>query len=253
MKWFSLAFAISVPCAAFAQDVENEPRYYDDELYSETVHSDLPLYNYDWDPLWPRPFSRSEGENYTFGCESQVQFGDWEFSHNPADEFTSGWWMRVRNYGVFHCAASFMITDERGQLEDGAFSRGYFVRLGIIGEAELWAIQEGMVPGSSYILLSRPAAEEITSSFSVLQRRCPDGAMRELQGGLDYWITDYCAINSQEDLLALAIEMLGYPHLGTLTRIGDSDWKAPPESEEQEPVPEDGTFLLEALSATSDE
>lgn len=220
--------------------MEEEPRYYDDELASETVHSDLPLYNYDWEDLWPRHFSHGEGENYTFGCTSRVQFGDWEFSANPIDEFGYGWWMRAINYGVFHCATNFTIADERAELEEGEFSPGYFVRLGVFGETELWAIQEGMIPGSSYTLLARPTDPEIVTSFSVLQRRCPEDAMRELAGGLDNWRTDYCAINTQEDLLALAIEMLDYPALGTLTRVGDNDWVAPlqPEVQEAEPEPE---------------
>ncbi len=80
--------------------------------------------------------------------------------------------------------------------------------------------------------------------------------MRELEGGLGIFRTDYCAINSQEDLLALAVEMLDYQPLGTLTRVGNSDWVAPPEAEEQdaepepEPEPEDGSWLLERLTST---
>ena len=243
MIWIALLPPLLLASPAWAQNEDNAQRYADHEFYSEMIHSDLPLYNFEWDDLWPRNFSEGEGEDFTFGCMSRFRFGEYQFTPNESDEYGDSWWLRIDNYGVFHCAANFHTAYERAELEDGEFSRGYLVRLGAIDDTELWAIQDGIIPGSSYTLLAKPRSDAISQDFTVLQRRCPDGAMRALAGGFDTWSTDYCAINSREALLALAKDMLSLPPLGTLNWRGDVerqevDASDPFEMEDMGPVVE---------------
>ena len=241
-----------LPASAGAQDVGDDTQYLDGEIYAELLHSNLPLYSFDWEEFWPRSFSDGE----SFGCSSRVDFGDWQItdSSTATDEDVS--WMRITNYGVFHCAAYFGEGYERAELENADPDIGYFVKLGEIQQAggtrELWAIQRGVRPGSEYMLLAREPGGEIIDSFVILQQRCPENAIRELEDGMDVWMTRYCAINSRDDLLSLAEAMLNLPPIGQMTRVGDSDWIAPlePEDQEPEPEPEDGSFLLETLTST---
>ncbi len=199
----------------FAPPLQAEELY---EWEAERVHSDLPLYTFDWDDVWPRGMT---GPDIIAGCESRVAFGDWEFKPNPDDEFGDPYWIRVANYGAFHCAANLYNADEREGLDEGGFSRGLFARIGETrkgGELfELWALQEGFVPGSDYLLLARKAEnDDLITRFEVLQRRCPRSRMREVDG-LDIWTTSYCSINTRGELLRLAKRMLREPALGTLS------------------------------------
>lgn len=202
------------------------------EWIAEMIHSDLPLYTFEWEDFWPRNFHSGEGDDFTFGCQSRVAFGDWQFTPHPLAEYLEGWWMRIDNYGVFHCAANFYQADERDELTEGEFSRGFFVRLGETRHDgrvwELWAIQQGMVPGSDYMLLARESNDGLIDEFTVLQRRCREESMRRSEG-LDVWNTSYCSINSRAELLSVAGSMLALPPLGTLSRSSapDEDASAP--------------------------
>lgn len=246
-----LLAAMSLSSPALAQDDVEEPRYYDDEFYSELIHSDLPLYDFDWENFWPRNFYREDA----FGCETRVSFGDWEFTPNPADEYADPRWFRITNYGVFHCGAIFRGSYERAELANQHFEYGFFALIGEVQHddqtIELWVLQQGLRPGSDYTLLSRPQADGLVESFTVLQQRCPEDAMRELDRGLDIWRTGYCVINSPEDMLSLAVDMLNYPPSGTVERRGDSDWipTEAPAPAIVEPAPEDSSSLLEAFEA----
>lgn len=195
----------------------------DPEFGAVRVHSDLPIYNFDFEELWPRAFVP---EDAIAGCTSRVSFGDWKFTPNPAGESSDEWWLRIRNYGVFHCAANLYNSDTRADLEEGEFSRGLFVRIGdedVDDPArELWVLQEGFVPGSDYVLLARELNEDLVETFTVLQRQCPIGAFREVMG-MDIWATGYCAINSDTDMYRFASEMLKLPPLGELTLQKDSE------------------------------
>lgn len=187
------------------------------EFEAERVHSDLPIYTFSFEELWPRSYVP---EGSIGGCTSRVSFGDWEFTPNPFDQSANKWWLRMNNYGVFHCAANLYVADERDALEEGEFSRGLFVRLGVEDgdepTRELWVLQEGFVPGSDYLLLARDLNENLVTTFTVLQRKCPIGAIRSVMG-MDVWTTRYCAINSDDDMYRLASEMLKLPPLGELT------------------------------------
>src|SRR3546814_463228 len=131
------------------------------EWQAERVHAPLPLYTFEWDDAWPRSYTAPD---IIAGCTSRVAFGDWQFLPNPDDEFGDPYWIRVSNYGVFHCAANLLIADDRDNLDDGEFMRGLFVRIGtgmLDGTTwELWVLQQGFVPGSSYTLLARKNGDE---------------------------------------------------------------------------------------------
>ena len=208
-----LAFAFASPALA-----EDE---YDWE--STLIHSELPLYDFEWSDFWPRGFTEFDDETFSIGCVATVSFGDWRFTPNPANESGDLAWYRFENYGAFHCATNILTADEREELSDGEFSRGFFARIGNASKDgkkfELWVLQQGMVPGSDYLLLSRPVNSDGTiDEFNVLQSRCPKSNLRVAKN-LDIWITRYCLINRRGELLRFARRMLKHPELGTLKLI----------------------------------
>lgn len=197
------------------------------EITLERLHAPVPLYTFAWPELWPRSFT-NDGPEYEFGCESRVAFGDWQFVSPQADYGGLSGWMRIENYGVFHCAANLHEAEERNELAEGEFSRGLFALIGTGRAAgktyELWVLQQGFVPGSSYILLARDPAEDTKRTiarFDLLQRECPRRRLREAED-MDVWLTRYCAIESRDELLALARKMLRKPFAGEFVRAGDA-------------------------------
>ncbi|KPP91249.1 hypothetical protein [Erythrobacter sp. HL-111] len=208
------------------------PALAEDEKYvfeAELIHAPVPLYTFDWKQVWPR--GMVPDADTIAGCASRVAFGDWRFTPNLEDEYADPWWLRVRNYGVFHCAANLLEADEREELGEGEFSRGLFAMIGegsTDGRAwELWVLQKGFVPGSAYVLLAREAeGGDLVRRFTILQRRCPRGSVREASG-MDVWTTRYCAVESRAELLALAKRMLREKPLGTLERVEDTNEEGP--------------------------
>jgi hypothetical protein len=150
-----------------------------------------------------------------------VEFGDWRYDDNR-----SGWdptWFRLTNYGVFHCYTMVRGPDDQTQLEGRSADPSFFIELGTIrignGETELWALQRGGRPGSSYLLLARKPTPGIIRTFDVLQRACPPDRIRK-GPQLDILLTRYCAINSPQELTQLARQMVERPPLGRLTFVG---------------------------------
>ena len=189
----------------------------------DLIHSDVPLYTFDDADFWPRPFVDKD----SWGCTSRIAFGDWRFIPDPRNEYEDESWYRFSNYGVFHCAAIVKGPVDRSDLDAATFEYSFFVKLGDtrIGDKpwELWAIQQGTMPGSSYILLARPAGKaSLIDAFTVLQQQCPSGRVRKLvSGSLDIWQTSYCAINTRDGLLELSRRMVQFPPLGVITRVPD--------------------------------
>lgn len=204
----------------------------DGELHEELIHADLPLYG-DQDEKWPKAFADEDG---SFGCASSIGFGDWRY--RGAEREAEPPWYRFSNYGAFHCFAVIREAPERAELGAVSFRYGFFVP---IGEAriqrrkiELWALQTGERPGSDYLLLAREPAKGMVTRFDVLQRKCPPGAVRD-SGGIGILSTRYCAINSRNELVALAKAMVRHKPLGVLTlEKGESDEPAP-KAESSEP------------------
>ena len=230
-------------CLAMALLLDASPIVAEEEYEWEytLIHSDLPLYDFGWKDFWPRGFSSPD---VIAGCESKVAFGDWQFTPNPTDEFADDpSWYRFSNYGVFHCAANIRTAYELDELADGEFARGFFARIGAakkVGEKwELWVLQQGMIPGSEYTLLARPAGDDgLVTSFTVLQSRCPKSNLIEAQN-MDVWKTSYCKINSRRELLDYAKRMIGEPSLGTLVRAEDTE--KGPETNASDPSGNSGT------------
>lgn len=217
MRWIISLLLVTAPVPAMAQDVTDADERPSDNL----IHSDLPLYTFDWEEIWPQSFA----DGGSFGCLNRVRTGDWRLRHRADEDEDDSDWIRLENAGVFHCAIYFQQSPFRDELDQETPRPGFMVE---IGEAErdgrtweLWAAQIGMRPGSDYMLLAKPNLEEepVIESFTVLQRRCPEGAERRVEGNLDVWTNRYCAINSQDDLLALAKDMFELPPLGMLELV----------------------------------
>jgi hypothetical protein len=193
------------------------------EVVVEHIHSNLPLYGFDWEGTWPRSFF-SEDE---FGCTSRVGFGDWHFVPAASNHREEDAWERFDNYGVFHCAAVMRRAGDRADLETAPWEYGLIVRIGKARHRstdwELWALQRGMRAGSDYTLLAREAKTgDLVDEFQVLQQHCPRGMLMEAKG-FDVWITRYCAIDSRAELLSLARRMLRLPPRGTIQRVAKDD------------------------------
>lgn len=220
MKYFLLPFFALLASPALAQSGEDW-EYEEGELVADTIRSNLPLYGFDWEDLWPRNFYSDDG----FGCVTPVGFGDWKTTlFNPGEEDQEAW-DRISNYGVFHCAANILSAEGRTGLSEGKFERGFFVRLAVTElddvEWELWALQQGVLPGSQYILMAREAKQgSLVEKFHLLQQRCPKENVLE-SDNMDVWSTRYCLINSREELSALATEMLRLPMRGVMERMPD--------------------------------
>ncbi len=210
--------------ACVGSPATGEPGEEYDDLAVDHLHSDLPLYSFEWDDFWPRSFLPPDA---IAGCSSRVAFGDWQFTPAPGNEFEGSEWYRFRNYGVFHCAAILSNAPERDELGDSRWEYGFFVKLGettVDGtDWELWAIQEGTVPGSDYVLLARSSeGEGLVDRFEMLQQDCPRSAVREIRDfTFDIWRTRYCIIRNRTELLALARRMVRLPHRGSLQRVED--------------------------------
>lgn len=189
-----------------------------DEMASDLLHSDLPIFGRGGDNEWPRHFYSDD----SFGCISRVAFGDWIFRESGDEDEGDVLWYRFSNYGVFHCWANTYRADERAQLDNADSRPSFFAFLGRTSvngsDIELWTVQIGAMPGSEYLLLSRDPGEGVIEKFNVLQTECPRANVRDA-GSLDILLTRYCAVRSRSELIRLARRMAQRSPLGTLTRM----------------------------------
>jgi hypothetical protein len=191
-----------------------------------TVHADLPLWTKDWDQMWPHSFHSED----SFGCASKVAFGDWRFDPAlaPADDEDAPslreTWLRLTNYGVFHCYAIARRAYEAGDLAKAEAEYSHFVQPGKMGQLadgrELWLLQIGGRPGSDYLLLARKPVEGIIKTFEVLALDCPKRFVRSA-GSIDILSTSYCSINSRGDLIAFARRMAKQPPAGAISWVSE--------------------------------
>src|SRR4051794_18077484 len=91
----------------------------------DRVHSDLPLFLGRQGELQPMHFSDGE----SFGCSSRVAFGDWKFVEPIKGSEPYVEWLRLRNYGVFHCAVIEQWADHQKRLEATGSKHSWFVDL----------------------------------------------------------------------------------------------------------------------------
>lgn len=224
--WTLLAAAIVAPHVAAAQTsgaaVQSAPVDHEEGgRATEMLHSPVPLYDFGWQDLWPRDVGP--------GCASPVGFGDWRFTPDAGDTDGQEHWERFANYGPIHCSAILSTADRRSDLKRARADRGFLILLGVAkqGQAswELWAVQRGVTPGSSYTLLAREvpvgADTGVVSRFTVLQRRCAAGKSAKAVA-IAGSPTHYCRVDTQAELLALAREMLTLPPLGVIQLQGEA-------------------------------
>lgn len=184
------------------------------EVHRDLIHADLPLWGSEGETVWPRAFDHADG---SFGCASRLRFGDWRQVEGEGDR--DAIWHRITNYGAIHCMM--MVRDAHAQAELGGRDAdpAFLIEIGTAeageGPVELWILQRGARPGSDYLLLARRPAPGLIESFDVLQRECPADRRREGQE-LSILLTGYCAINTQDELIALARRMLLRPPLARL-------------------------------------
>jgi hypothetical protein len=203
------------------------------ERHEDRIHSDVPLWGTESGVLWPRSFSEEDG---SFGCATRLRHGDWRLDKTPRDggeDAEDPTWFRLTNYGVLHCAMVVRQADERELLEGRQHDFSFLVELGEVstreGTLDLWLLQRGTTPGSSYLLLARKPGGGIIEQFDVLQSKCPRGRTRT-GPVLDSWRTSYCAVNTRREMKQLARRMAALPPLGRLA------FEAPSEDVEEEAV-----------------
>lgn len=176
---------------------------------ADPIRSDLPLWGTGRgsQPIWPQGFSTGD----SFGCVSHLRFGDWRWMERDEEDDASRetQWLRISNYGAFHCAAIFQAAYRREGLEHAIADRGFLVGLGRTTGADgveaLFALQVGLNPGSRYYLLAAPVVEDgyERRRYRLLEPDCPRSA-RRTGPPADIFMTSYCAVNDQRTLIAMA-------------------------------------------------
>jgi hypothetical protein len=187
------------------------------------LHADTPLFGGS-DQTWPEHFSSGD----SFGCKSAIFFGVWKRTDAPdreaPDEPPDTSWLRVDNYGVFHCA--YILSEanqEPFEWEDYEYS--LLVKLGSAkgpkGPLDLYAFQKGFRPGSTYLLLAAEPtdADKAITRFFVLAPDCPRDWWRG-NGVIDVWRTDYCAVPDKAGLRRIAVSAARRPPAATLEYVG---------------------------------
>jgi hypothetical protein len=208
-----VVLALCAACASSDTQLESaaEPPYHD------LLHSDLPLFDDEFEDKWPRHITDPDPNIISIGCESRIAFGDWVLQ-DAASEVTG--WYRIRNYGAFHCFALLGVADELESLEAAELRPAFFAYLGneeVAGRTrEMWVIQVGARPGSDYVLLAREAGGGQIESFEMLQARCLKRMVRD-KSRMDGLRADYCAVNSIADLRPLLRQSFRLPALGKFT------------------------------------
>lgn len=192
----------------------------------DRVHADLPLFTGKNGELSPRSFFERDEEELSFGCVHRVTMGDWKYvEQDDRGAEPRVRWMRLHNYGAFHCAAYERWSDERSGLQQADAVPSWFVELGKTtvngSKLEVWALQTGSRPGSNYLLLSRRPSSGLIKQFDVLAAECPKRFMRK-GDAIDVWRVDYCVLGSQAQLRLLAKEMAKRSPVGTLTFEGEA-------------------------------
>lgn len=185
------------------------------------IHSDLPLWNgRDDDNFYPKHFFDPDG---SFGCVSNVALGDYRLTPDDAagELAEPETWFRISNYGVMHCALVIREASTRADLESAPFEYFWIVKLWEQGHGdeklEVLAFQQGAMGGSRYLLLQRQA-DQTNGPLTLLAPRCPREMVRD-SGGIDIWLTRYCAVPDRPALRAIARDALRNDPVGILVRV----------------------------------
>jgi len=186
------------------------------EVQRELIHSDVPLWGNETERRWPRSFE----DGADFGCTTRIRYGDWRFDLTDGTEDPA--WYRWTNYGMFHCFMLVRESGDRDGLNRASSDPSWLIELGETpgpsGPVELWVLQRGSRPGSSYLLLSRKKGGGIITQFDVLQTACPPAHMRK-GPPVSILMTAYCAINDRAVMIKTARRMAKLPPQGRLTFV----------------------------------
>jgi hypothetical protein len=175
-------------------------------------------------PLWTYRFERAPGiypehfyDGESFGCTIPMRLG--VYHRVPTGEETDESFVRIDNYGAFHCALIYGEAGQREDAEDAFEDHAWLIVLGRTphpggGEDELIALQIGVRNGSRYALFRRPV-RNTTTPLEELDWRCPRTAERRT-ATLDVWIQDVCVISSKAELRGIARAAARRPILSTL-------------------------------------
>lgn len=191
--------------------------------HAEPLRSDLPLWGAEDGPeaMWPQSFASDDGD---FGCVSRLRFGDWRLVTREDDGPERVTWMRIRSYGVFHCAAVFAEAVAREALPYVHGEPGFLVDLGRAGGESLHALQIGLRGGSRYLLLAaqEPAVENAAARYRVLAADCP---ARNVRNGpsVGVFLTSYCVVNDRRTMVEIARRAAARPSETQLEYAGDFD------------------------------
>ncbi len=171
---------------------------------AQSLRSDSPLWTYETEPdagLFPEHFTDAE----SFGCSIPLRLGVYRTMGTTEDPGES--YMRIDNYGVFHCALIFGTAYDLTDAEKAFDDHAWLIVLGSQdrpggGEDEFLALQIGVRAGSRYLIFKRHK-NQLSAPLEELDWRCPAGAERRT-ARLDIWVQNSCVISSKGDLRQIA-------------------------------------------------
>ncbi|MBU1272641.1 MAG: hypothetical protein KJ728_06245 [Alphaproteobacteria bacterium] len=184
---------------------------------AQTLRSDTPLWTYQNEPdqgLYPQHFT----DAVSFGCSIPLQLGVYRRDWNADGEDDA--FVRLQNYGVFHCALLYGEAYDRADAEAAFEDHAWLIMLDESrrpdGRADqLLALQIGVRAGSRYVLLRR-RGNELSAPLEELDWKCPADAEHR-KARLDIWVQDSCVIASKADLRRVARAAAGRPIIATWT------------------------------------
>jgi hypothetical protein len=175
------------------------------------------LWTYQNEPdqgLYPQHFTDAD----SFGCSVPLQLGVYRRDWNGGDRDDA--FVRVQNYGVFHCALIYGEAFDRADADTAFEDHAWLIMLDKNrradgGEDQLMALQIGVRAGSRYVLLRRRGTE-LSASLEELDWNCPANAERRT-ARLDIWVQDSCIIASKAELRQVARAAARRPIVATWT------------------------------------
>lgn len=212
MKWFLLALLLIITVGGGATQAQ-----------VQSLRSDSPLWTYESERdagLFPEHFTDAE----SFGCSIPLRLGLYR-RIEMAEDFDESF-VRIDNYGVFHCAVLYGEAFDRKDADVAFEDHAWLIVLDKIprsdgSEDELLALQIGISAGSRYILLRRRSGN-LSEPLDVLDWECPASAEhRRAQIGI--WAQNSCITSSKTELRKIAHSAAQKPVLARLELLPPDD------------------------------
>jgi hypothetical protein len=191
----------------------------------DLIRSDLPLWAETEEGV--QPFSVNI-EGGGFGVGSNFELGDWQWCDWGDQGDDCYWWVRLEIGSAIHPRFHWSEGDDVTNFSDSGSEIVIFAPLGETEAGQsLRAVQIGFRGGSRYLLISvMPPEDGLIEHITILDAECEDGA-EDIQlrraDFLTIYLTDYCAVASNDALRRLAEESLARPPLATLTWVRESE------------------------------